>query len=339
MDKRIGGAVVSLGTVLLGAAGLRRLRPYELSGKVVVITGGSRGLGLVLAREFASRGARVAICARDAAELARARVQLADRGFDVLSYPCDIRDRDSVEDFVQLVTAQLGPVDVVVNNAGVIQAGPLEEMTLEDFQEAIDTYFWGPLHLVLSVLPQMRQRKTGRIVNISSIGGKLGVPHLLPYSAGKFALTGLSEGLRAELMREGIVVTTVCPGLMRTGSPVQAMFKGQRPQEYAWFAISDSLPLASIDAGRAAHQIIDACRHGDAELVITVQAKMAILARTAVPELFSDAMTLLNRLLPGPAPVGGDQARPGRDSESEWAGPGTLLAAPTYDAARENNEL
>ena len=198
------------------------------------------------------------------------------------------------------------------------------------------THFWGPLHMIVAALPHMRRQSGGRVVNISSIGGRIAVPHLVPYSASKFALVGLSDGLRVELARDNIVVTTVCPGLMRTGSPVNAMFKGQRPHEYAWFAISDSLPLASIDARVAARQIIEACRRGNAELVITVQAKLAILARTLVPEIFADAMALLNRLLPDPVPDG-DEARPGKESESEWAP--SKLTEPTYQAAAQNNEL
>jgi hypothetical protein len=114
------------------------------------------------------------------------------------------------------------------------------------------------------------------------------------------------------------------------------MFKGKRPQEYAWFAISDSLPIASINAERAASQIINACRRGEAELVITVQAKLAILARAVAPELFQDAMTLMNNLLPAPS-ADGDEAKPGRESESEWA-PSTLTT-PTYKAAEKNNEM
>jgi NAD(P)-dependent dehydrogenase (short-subunit alcohol dehydrogenase family) len=208
-------------------------------------------------------------------------------------------------------------------------------MTLADYEDAMNTHFWGPLYMTMAALPHMRRQGEGRVVNITSIGGRVSVPHLVPYSASKFALVGLSDGLQAELARDNILVTTVCPGLMRTGSPVNAMFKGQRPQEYAWFAISDSLPLTSIDARRAARQIIDACRHGDAELVITIQAKLAILARTVAPELFADFMALMNRLLPGPAP-GGDEAKPGRESESGWA-PSPLTAL-SDAAARENNE-
>jgi short-subunit dehydrogenase len=201
------------------------------------------------------------------------------------------------------------------------------------------THFWGPLYMVLAALPHMRREGHGRIVNISSIGGRISVPHMLPYSASKFALAGFSEGLRTELARDNIVVTTVFPGLMRTGSPVNALFKGQRPQEYAWFAISDSLPLASINVDRAAHQIIQACRHGNAELVITVQAKLAILARQLAPELFAGAMTLVNGLLPGPSRHDGDEPRPGKENESDLAGPSSLLTAATYKAAVRNNEL
>src|SRR5918912_3423887 len=129
-------------------------------------------------------------------------------------------------------------------------------MTLEDFEQAMAVHFWGPLYATLAVLPQMRARRDGRIVNISSIGGKVSVPHLVPYSASKFALAGLSDGLRAELSKENVIVTTVCPGLMRTGSPRNATFKGKHRDEYAWFSISDALPLTSMSAERAARQII-----------------------------------------------------------------------------------
>ena len=137
-------------------------------------------------------------------------------------------------------------------------------------------HLWGPLETMQAAVPQMRRQGSGRIVNISSVGGKVGVPHLVPYSASKFALTGLSEGLRAELMKDGIVVTNVCPGLMRTGSPRNAVFKGKHRAEYAWFSISDALPVTSIQVERAARQIIAACKRGDAELIITTQALVAI---------------------------------------------------------------
>ena len=327
--------------VILAAQMWRRRDPYDFAGKSVLITGGSRGLGLVMARELAEQGARLTLVARDEAELHRAveDIQTRQPFADVLPTPADIRARYQAELAIAMAVERFGGIDLLINNAGVIQVGPIDHMKISDYEDAMLTHFWGPLYLMLAAIPHMRRRNAGRIVNISSIGGKIGVPHLVPYSASKFALAGLSEGLRAELAHHNIVVTSVYPGLMRTGSPVNAMFKGQRPQEYAWFAISDSLPLASISPERAARQIIRACRYGDAELVITVQAKMAVMARTVAPELFADVMAMINQLLPGPSMRDGDVAREGRESESEVAGPSAPLTTPTYRAAGENNEM
>jgi len=335
-------AVTALGAgVVLAAQMWKRRDPYDFAGKSVVITGGSRGLGLVLARQLADEGARVTLVARDEEELRRAvdDIQAQQPFAEVLPAPADIRARYQAERAIAMAVERFGTVDVLINNAGIIQVGPIDHMKIADFEDAMLTHFWGPLYAMLAALPHMRREGAGRIVNISSIGGRISIPHLVPYSASKFALAGLSEGLRAELARHNIVVTSVYPGLMRTGSPVNAMFKGQRPQEYAWFAISDSLPLASISPERAARQIIRACRYGDSELVITLQAKMALLARTIAPELFADTMALINQLLPGPAMRDGDVAREGRESESDLAGPSAPLTAPTYRAAEENNEM
>jgi NAD(P)-dependent dehydrogenase (short-subunit alcohol dehydrogenase family) len=338
--------VVAFGTAMVGALlaarAWRRRQAYGFAGKSVIITGASRGLGLVMARRLADEGAKLTLIARDEEELARAVEDVRTRQpfADVTAVAADVRRRYDAERAVAQVIDRYGSVDVLINNAGIIQVGPLDHMKLSDYEDAMNTHFWGPLYMVVAALPHMRRQSGGRIVNISSIGGRIAVPHLLPYSASKFALAGLSEGLRGELAADNIVVTTVFPGLMRTGSPVNAMFKGKRPQEYAWFAISDSLPLASIDADRAARQVIDACRYGDAELIITVQAKLAILAHDTAPELFADVMALMNRLLPSPAAEpDADVARPGRESESEWAGQDAKLTAPTYRAAEENNEL
>ena len=201
--KRKLDLVVAAGLVIGGItaarAAARRRRWIDLDGKVALITGGSRGLGLVLARELAAEGAKVAICARDQAELARACDQLEALGADVLALTCDVTVPEEVEEALAQVRERLGPVDILINCAGVIQVGSLEAMTPEDYDQALRVHFWGPLHTTLAVLPEMRWRGAGRIVNIASVGGKISVPHLLPYSASKFALVGLSEGLRAAL--------------------------------------------------------------------------------------------------------------------------------------------
>ncbi|HKW67349.1 MAG TPA: SDR family NAD(P)-dependent oxidoreductase, partial [Terriglobales bacterium] len=269
--------MATLAGVGLGLAGWKlyqRVRSGEsVAGRVVLITGSSRGLGLALAEEFAAQGARLVICARDQRELETARVRLAARGADVLAVTCDVTVQDDVQSLVNQATARFGHIDVLVNNAGVIQVGPLEAQSLTDFQEAMDVMFWGTVYPTLAVLPQMRQRRSGHVANITSIGGKVSVPHLLPYSCAKFAAVGFSEGLRAEMARHGIQVTTVVPGLMRTGSHLNAYFKGKNEDEFTWFSLGATLPVAAMSARRAARRIVAAIRRGQAELILTPQAK------------------------------------------------------------------
>jgi NAD(P)-dependent dehydrogenase (short-subunit alcohol dehydrogenase family) len=312
-----------------------RPRRYEFRDRTVLITGGSRGLGLILARQLGHAGARVAICGRDAPTLERARVDLQARGIRALAVPCDVTVREEVDALVDRVTRELGPIDLLINNAGIITVGPAETMTPEDFEQAMATNFWGPLNAILAVLPSMRRRGEGRIANIASIGGKVSVPHLLPYSASKFALVGLSQGLRAELAGDGIQVITICPGLMRTGSPRHALFKGRRRAEYAWFSITDSLPLVSMDAERAGRQILEAIRHGDAERVLSVPAKLAALAAGVFPGNVAALLAQVDRLLPDAA-GNGRLAHEGVACQSP-ASP-SLLTALGDRAARRHNQ-
>jgi NAD(P)-dependent dehydrogenase (short-subunit alcohol dehydrogenase family) len=316
---------------------VRKARPkFDFHNKVVLITGGSRGLGLVLARMLADEGAKLAICARDAEELARAKEDLQARGAQVLDVVCDVRNQSEVNRTVQTVCNHYGQIDVLVNNAGVIQVGPLEVQTQKDFEDAMAIHFWGAFYTMQAVLPQMKRRGEGRIINVSSIGGKISVPHLAPYSASKFALVGLSGAMRAELVKDNIYVTTVCPGLMRTGSPVNAIFKGQNEKEYAWFSISDSLPFTSVSAENAASQIIAACRDGDAELIISPQAKLAAKFNVLFPELTAEMLAVANRLLPAAGGIGENNAL-GKDSTSLLS-PSFLTALSDKESYR-NNEL
>jgi NAD(P)-dependent dehydrogenase (short-subunit alcohol dehydrogenase family) len=322
---------------LAGWAALRLLagaRRYDFTGKTVLVTGGSRGLGLALAKHLAAEGARVAICGRDAEALERARSALEAIGGEVFALPVDVADRGAVATLVQQVAARLGPIDVLVNNAGVIEVGPAETMTLRDYEEAMAVNFWGVFHPTMAVLPAMRARRRGRIVNITSIGGRLGVPHLVPYSASKFAALGFSQGLRAEERRHGVVVTSVVPGLMRTGSPRNATFRGRHRAEYAWFSIADSLPGITIDVEEAARRILEGVRRGDAEVRFPLVTRLAVLAAAAAPNLTASALELTARLLPD-APADRRGRRAGRESQSP-ASPSWLTRLGDAAARRYN---
>jgi NAD(P)-dependent dehydrogenase (short-subunit alcohol dehydrogenase family) len=250
---------------------------------------------------------------------------------------CDVRDQRQVAHAVERTVDSFGRIDVLINNAGVIQAGPVEHMQVADFEDALNTHLWGPLYGMLAVAPHMRRQGGGRVVNIASIGGKVAVPHLVPYTTSKFALVGLSDGMRSELARDNIVVTTVCPGLMRTGSHLGALFKGQHEQEFTWFSIIDSLPVSSIDARRAARQIIEACRRGDAQLLISIQAQAIALLTSLFPDLSARALKLMNQLLPAPTGPRGDETKTGWQSQSTLAP--SVLTRLSDRAAEANNGL
>src|SRR6201994_329473 len=288
---------------LAGAAALAARRaPDDLRGEVAVVTGASRGLGLLLAGELARQGCRLGICARGGAEVDRAAAQLREAGADVTAVACDVTDEATPSRLVETALERHGRLDIVLSNAGIIQVGPVQQACPELFEIALDTMALAPARLALEALPVMRRQQHGRIVTIASIGGKLSVPHLLPYSTAKFAAVGFSEGLRAELGRGPVTVTTVVPGLMRTGSHLQARFTGQAGKEYTWFALGASLPLVSMDAERAARQIIAAVRQRRAEIILTPAGQLASRAAGLAPGLTSGLLHLVQRLaLPAPS--------------------------------------
>jgi NAD(P)-dependent dehydrogenase (short-subunit alcohol dehydrogenase family) len=282
-----------------------RWRSAELAGEVALVTGGSRGLGFLVARELLRQGCRVAICARSEDELAAAQRELASVG-EVLAFRCDVAAPREVERMVAEVERMLGPVGVLVNNAGVIQVGPLESQTPDDYRAAMQVMYWGTVHCTLAVLPGMLARGRGRIANVTSIGGKVAVPHLLPYASAKFAAVGFSEGLRAELAPTGVAVSTIVPGLMRTGSYLNAYFKGRQDSEYRLFALLANAPVVSMDAERAARQVVGALREGRPERVLGLPAALAVRAHGAFPGLSARVLGLASRLLPraeGPTPL------------------------------------
>jgi len=336
MDSRF---LLLIAAVFLGVwaiARAMRTQRFSLKNKVALITGGSRGLGLVLARQICAEGGNVALIARDADELARAKADLVRRGGVALTVQCDLLDSEQIQSAVRQIIDRFGKIDILINNAGIIEVGPLQHMGRDDFERAMQLHFWAPFELISRIVPEMRTWGGGRIVNISSIGGKMAVPHLAPYSASKFALTGFSDAIRAELARDNIHVTTVAPGMMRTGSHVNAQFKGKHDTEFAWFAASAGAPLISINADRAARKILAACRRGQPSLTLTFAARTAILGNALFPNLVGYAMKIVNRFLPGAGNAEGNQLRTG--SQLDRLTPRLLTRLADRATTRNNEE-
>ncbi|HWG00979.1 MAG TPA: SDR family NAD(P)-dependent oxidoreductase [Trebonia sp.] len=286
--------------------------PDDIAGEVALVTGASRGLGLALARELGRHSCRLVICARDHAELDRAAEDLRSGGAEVTTVACDVTDDTAPRLLIDTAIARYGRLDIVVNNAGIIQVAPVENTYEIDYESAIALMALAPARIALAALPVLREQGHGRIVTITSIGGKISVPHLLPYSMAKFAAVALSEGLRAELGRGPVTVTTAVPGLMRTGSHTQALFRGQPDKEFTWFSLGASLPLVSMDASRAARRIVSAMRTRQSEVILTPAAQLAARGASLFPGLTSRLLHQMAALLPDPAAVP-DGLVPGKD--------------------------
>ena len=305
---------------------LSRIPVRDVEGEVVLIAGGSRGLGLAMAERFARAGAKLVLAARNEAELEQARALLIERGAlanpdHILLIPTDLTVDSQITSLVSQAIAHFGQIDILINNAATIDVGPFEDQTFEAFRSAMDLNFFAVLKTIQAALPHMRERFESRgeksaIVNISSIGGKFGVPHLLPYVAAKFALTGLSEGLNAELRQKGVRVTTVCPGLMRTGSVGGAQFSGDAEAEYKWFSWSATTPGIATTAEHAAARIFSAVRRGVAEITITPQAWLGARANGVAPGITAYVSSLANQYLL-PQPNGNTALRPGKQVRTE----------------------
>jgi short-subunit dehydrogenase len=285
---------------------------FSYRDKIALITGGSRGLGLEIARQICARGGKVALIARDPDELSRAKTDLDHFATEILTIQCDLLETAQIQSAVQQTLQRFGKIDILINNAGIIEIGPVEHMQLKDFDRAMRLHFWAPFILYLLVAPQMRVNG-GRIVNISSIGGRIAVPHMATYSASKFALTGFSDAIRAELARDNILVTTVTPGLMRTGSHIHAKFKGDHSAEYKWFDWSRKIPFASISVERAARKILSASGRGKPNLVMPCSAYFIIAANALFPNLIARVMKIVNRSMPPRVSKSGDEARSGAE--------------------------
>jgi NAD(P)-dependent dehydrogenase (short-subunit alcohol dehydrogenase family) len=337
------GKFLATGALLAAAVAVRgavsRREETDLRGKVVLITGGSRGLGLALSEELGAKGCRIAICARDPEELEKAAQILSSRGVEVFMTLCDVTDRDEVARLLREVTDHYGSIDVLIANAGIMNVAPVEVLTAEDFDRVMAVNFEGVLNVTLGVLPQMERQGGGRIAVITSIGGKVPLPHMLPYTSAKFAAAGFAAGLRAELSGTGITVTTVYPGLMRTGSYLQAEFGGDQAEEFDWFSLGASSPYpVTTSAPRAARIITGAIQRGDAECIFPVTALLAARASALFPAATSALLATVNGFLPSARMAPGQQ-RFVKGAHVQEAAPNPVRDAATVLGQRAAEQL
>ena len=310
-----GIAAASIGGALLTAAAVRALRTRFISdGAVVLITGSSRGLGLAIANRFARKPVKLVLASRNRAELEQAQStllathpHLSPENFYLVA--ADLAQPSECRRLIAEALARFGRIDVLINNAGIIEVGPIESQTTEAFERSLQVNFFAALHTIWAALPHLRTQsplsgnRRASIVNIASIGGKLAVPHMLPYSTAKFALVGFSEGLYAELRHKGIRVTTVCPGLMRTGGEAHAQFVGDVEFERRWFDFAATTPVISTSAKHAANRIYAAVQQGRAEITITPQAWLAARVAGLAPETTQFTNALVDKYILPEAPA------------------------------------
>lgn len=318
-DQLALGAVAVAGAMWGGRIWLRSRRWMELSGRVVVITGSDSGFGLIQARQVAEQGAIVVLAARNAEALEAAAEAVRREGApEAAAIPTDVSDPAEARRLIERVVERFGGIDVLINTAGLMLVGAEPTLTLDDMRRLMAVNFWGAVHTSMAALPHMRRARSGRIANVSSIGGRLALPHMIPYTASKFALAGYTKALRPEALRDGVYVTGIYPAPMRTGGHRHAWFKGDREAEYAWFSLGDVLPVAATSAESAARAAIRGIQGGDPEVIVGLGARLGIALDGLAPNWAAEAIGLLEGAFPAPANVG-EPALQGREIQSTIA--------------------
>jgi NAD(P)-dependent dehydrogenase (short-subunit alcohol dehydrogenase family) len=251
---------------------------YELSNKVVAVTGGNRGIGLAIAHAYGRRGAKVALLARNEVELARAARELQEAAIPALPIRCDVTSETDCRDAVGRVRADLGEVDVLVNNAGVGLLAPVEELTAEVLLEVFAINVLGPLLLTRLVLPSMRARGDGQIVFVSSVVGMRALPGLGGYAATKAGLNAIADSLRAELRTTGVDVITVCPGKTATTIVETARGTGSGRRPFDRFQ-------PTMQPNDVAEAIVRASERRTARITLGLSAHVLELAQRISPKV------------------------------------------------------
>ena len=272
------------------------------NGRIALITGGTDGLGRAAAVMLAERGYRVFAGGRNAERIAALQQLANERKLPLTAMELDVCDDASVDRAITEIESSAGTVDVLVNNAGIAIAAVMEEITLADLRKQFETNFFGLVRMAQRVLPEMRQKLSGRIINMSSIAGKLTSPLFGPYSSSKHAVEAISDAMRLEVYPFGIQVVLIEPGYIHTsmsrnaGELSSAYAKGAEQSPYkavyqgflnAWGKTTKSSHYTPEDCARVVVRAIedDPPR---ARYAVTREAKIGILARRLLPDRVMD---------------------------------------------------
>ncbi|MUL36775.1 SDR family NAD(P)-dependent oxidoreductase [Gloeocapsopsis dulcis] len=197
----------------------------------VLITGASQGIGKATALLFARKGYDLVLAARQPEPLQATAEEIQKLGRQAIAIPTDVRDPEQIKSLASKAIEHYGTIEVLVNNAGIYISGPVEEFSLEDWHQTIDTNLWGYIHTIYALLPHFLAQGSGTIINISSIGGKVPIPYLVPYTTSKYAVTGLTEALHSELKPKGIHVGGIYPNIIKSNFLERAIFRGKDQQD------------------------------------------------------------------------------------------------------------
>ncbi|XP_030591237.1 dehydrogenase/reductase SDR family member 7B [Archocentrus centrarchus] len=299
MERVIGGGMLPLvlagvGVVLLYRILVRLRKGASVRGAVVVITGASSGLGKECARVFHAAGARLVLCGRDAARLQQVVQELTASSANTqkqIYTPCtvvfDLAKTDTVESAAEEILKCYGQVDVLINNAGISYRGNILETHVSVQRDVMETNYFGPIALTQAVLPSMVRRRSGHVVAISSVQGKIAIPYRSAYAASKHATQAYFDCLRAEIEHYGIPVTVISPGYIRTNLSVNAV-----TGDGSKYGVLDKTTATGWDPVDVAQEVLKAVRQQSKDVVLAGPLPtMAIYLRTLWPALFFKLMS------------------------------------------------
>lgn len=236
----------------------------SLENRGAVITGGGRGIGAATARALASAGARVVVSARSVEQIEAVKDELCQAGHEAWAIACDVTNAEQVQELERQTLELMGPVQILVNNAGIASSAPLKHLTLEEWNRLLAVNATGPFLCTQAFMPGMLETGWGRVINVASIAGKIGAPYISGYCASKHAVVGFTRAIAAEVAAKGVTVNAVCPGYVDTPMTEQSVANISAKTGLSEAEAREHLHSASpqerlIEPQEVAHLIVGLC--------------------------------------------------------------------------------